>query len=84
MMHSEESSKYVSIFTKSLFKSLFLAAPKAIVYDNSCNLHQYSLNRDPGFFTSTSFLVDRFHWKNHTGTVSVTQEKAILSFMKES
>ena len=44
-----------------------ITAPKVIIYDNACRLHMYSLNRDPGFFMKTRFLVDRFHWKNHTG-----------------
>jgi len=50
----------------TIFRTRYKEAPKAIIYDNSCNLHHYSLNRDPGFFSSTSFFVDRFHWKNHT------------------
>ena len=37
------------------------------MYDNSCNLHDYCLNRDPGFFKNTKFFVDRFHWVNHKG-----------------
>ena len=45
----------------------FILAPKVIIYDNACNLHTYALNRDPLFFRYTKFVVDRFHWKNHTG-----------------
>lgn len=43
------------------------AAPSAIIYDNSCKLHVYGLNRDPGFFKTCTFVIDRFHWKNHIG-----------------
>jgi hypothetical protein len=45
----------------------FARAPKLIIYDNACNLHTYCLNREPLFFKETRFLVDRFHWPNHTG-----------------
>ena len=49
----------------SLSFSNFLTAPQVVIYDNACNLHNYCLNRDPGFFASTKFCVDRFHWVNH-------------------
>ena len=49
-----------------LIFSLHLA-PEFCVYDNACNLHDYCLNRQPSFFANTKFLVDRLHWKNHTG-----------------
>ena len=42
-------------------------APSVAIYDNGCNLHNYSLNREPNFFKRTWFLVDRFHWPNHCG-----------------
>lgn len=45
----------------------FESAPKTIVYDNSCNLHNYCLNREPNFFRDTEFRIDKFHWPNHTG-----------------
>lgn len=45
---------------------LFLA-PSLVVYDNACSLHTYCLLRDPHRFKYTRFLVDRFHWSNHTG-----------------
>jgi hypothetical protein len=37
------------------------------VYDNSCKLHVYALNREPHFFSGTAFLVDRMHFKDHKG-----------------
>ncbi|XP_066285252.1 uncharacterized protein [Branchiostoma lanceolatum] len=45
----------------------FNRAPRVIVYDNACRLHQYCLNREPAFFMNTLFCVDRLHWINHTG-----------------
>ena len=42
-------------------------APELVIYDNACRLHEYCLNRDPAFFKKTKFVVDKFHWKNHSG-----------------
>ncbi len=44
-----------------------ITAPSTVIYDNACNLHNYVLNRAPYFFKDTWFLIDRFHWRNHTG-----------------
>jgi hypothetical protein len=44
-----------------------VSAPKIVIYDNACSLHNYVLNRDPVFFKDTVFVVDRLHWKNHSG-----------------
>ena len=46
---------------------LFSLAPSLVIYDNACSLHTYCLLRDPHRFKYTRFLVDRFHWSNHTG-----------------
>ena len=48
-----------------IFRQRFRIAPKVIIYDNACKLHQYCLLREPAFFKDTLFLVDRFHWKGH-------------------
>lgn len=48
-----------------ILKTRFKTAPKVIVYDNACKLHQYALLREPVFFKNTLFLVDKFHWKGH-------------------
>ena len=45
----------------------FILAPKIVIYNNACALPRYALNRNPGFFRETKFLVNRFHWHNHTG-----------------
>ena len=51
----------------SIFRHRFHVAPRVIIYDNACKLHQYCLNREPHFFSSTLFVVDRFHWRGHVG-----------------
>lgn len=61
-----------------VFNTLLYAAPKYVIYDNSCNLHEYALNRDPGFFRHSRFLVDRFHWKNHKGNVIYQQQGQLV------
>ena len=55
---------------KTLFK-LFLShfvdylPPLRIIYDNSCNLHTYTLNREPAPFAETIFLIDCLHLQDH-------------------
>lgn len=39
----------------------FEAAPKYVIYDNACNLARYAFSREPLYFRSTHFVVDRFH-----------------------
>ena len=63
MMQSCESPKHPF----SIFRQRFQKAPRVIVYDNACELHQYCLNREPHFFRSTLFAVDWFHWQGHVG-----------------
>ena len=57
-VHSEVTMPF------QIFKTRFTRPPENIVYDNSCRLHLYSLNREPVFFR---FFVDRFHWRDHVG-----------------
>ena len=66
VMDSHESPCYPF----KIFRSRFKSAPKLIIYDNACKLHQYCLNREPAFFSHTQFSVDRFHWKGHVGCSS--------------
>lgn len=49
----------------SFFTSYFVRAPRVIVYDFACQLHEFCLNREPVFFRGTRFVVDRFHLPNH-------------------
>ncbi|CAB4029387.1 Hypothetical predicted protein [Paramuricea clavata] len=51
----------------TILRTRFPKAPELVIYDNSCRLHEYCLNRDPAFFKNTKFVVDKFHWKNHSG-----------------
>ena len=53
-----------------IFKTRFTRPTENIVYDNSCRLHIYCLNREPVFFQATRFFVDRFHWRGHVGCTS--------------
>ena len=50
----------------SFLVQYFRVAPKVVVYDFACGLEEFALNRAPGFFKDTFFVVDRFHWSNHT------------------
>ena len=65
-MRSHESPKHPF----EIFLTRFETPPEIIIYDNSCKLHQYVLNRHPTHFKNTSFFVDRFHWRGHVGCSS--------------
>lgn len=45
-----------------LLKSWFEEPPAVIILENSCNLHNYCLNRDPSYFAKTLFVEDRLYW----------------------
>ena len=57
---------------------ILIAAPRVIVYDNACNLHTYCLNRDPVFFKHSRFLIDRLHWRDHTGECVIALNVLLL------
>lgn len=65
VMEIAESPNRPFTFLRTRFKK----PPGVIIYDNSCNLHNYCLNRDPVFFKDTVFVVDGLHWDNHIGCV---------------
>jgi hypothetical protein len=50
----------------SVLKTFFEEPPDVVIYDFACALEEYASNRDPVWFKNTLFLVDRFHWRNHT------------------
>jgi hypothetical protein len=50
----------------SFMVSYLKRAPDVVIYDFACSLQEYCLNRAPAFFRETRFVVDRFHWCNHT------------------
>ncbi|XP_041926738.1 uncharacterized protein LOC121690319 [Alosa sapidissima] len=59
-----ESSESVNIpFT--ILRTRFQTG--VVIYDNAYKLHSNALKRDPEFFKTTWFLVDRLHWRNHSG-----------------
>ena len=66
VMKTHESPKHPF----EIFLTRFESLPKMIIYDNSCKLHQYVLNREPSHFKDTLFFVDRFHWRGHIGCSS--------------
>ena len=39
--------------------------PRCVVYDNTCNAHDYSLNREPGWFQETEWYIDQTHFAGH-------------------
>ncbi|XP_060601822.1 uncharacterized protein LOC132755047 [Ruditapes philippinarum] len=50
----------------TILRTRFKRAPRQVIYDNACKLHEYCLNRDPLFFKETEFYIDRLHLDNHT------------------
>ena len=66
VMRSHESPQHPF----EIFLTRFEQPPSTIIYDNSCKLHQYVLNRQPSHFQNTNFFVDRFHWRGHVGCSS--------------
>ena len=63
----------------SFLYKYFAVAPKVVVYDFSCALQDYCLNRQPDHFIDTLFLVDKFHWFGQTAcsrTYNLTQYPA--------
>ncbi|GIL68946.1 hypothetical protein Vafri_22208 [Volvox africanus] len=55
---------------QTLFEVLYTrwqAAPRLVVYDNSCHGHTYFLNREPAWVRDTRFLIDKMHFKGHSG-----------------
>jgi len=55
----------------TILRTKFESIPQLVVYDNACRLHTYALRRDPQLFRDTKFLIDRFHWPNHTNCPAV-------------
>ena len=41
-------------------------APEIIYYEFACNLEEYCMNREAGYFKNTKFFYDIFHGYNHT------------------
>ena len=64
LMTSSESPK--TPFRLFLSRFVDYLPQLRIIYDNSCNLHTYALNREPARFAETIFLVDRLHFQDHS------------------
>ncbi|PNW69783.1 hypothetical protein CHLRE_20g751697v5 [Chlamydomonas reinhardtii] len=55
---------------QALFEVLYTRwpqPPKVVVYDNNCHAHAYFLNREPEWVTNTLFVIDKTHFRGHTG-----------------
>ena len=67
-MRSHESPRHPF----EIFLTCFQPPPSTIIilYNNSCKLHQYILNRQPSHFQNTNFFVDWFHWRGYVGCSS--------------
>ena len=64
VMRSCESPKHPF----SIFQQRFQKAPQLLFMTTLVSFTmQYCLNREPHFFRSTLFAVDRFHWRGHVG-----------------
>lgn len=48
-----------------LLLSRFPIAPRIIIYDHACDLHLYSIAREPKFFAETSYYCDKLHYGTH-------------------
>jgi hypothetical protein len=40
-------------------------APRIVIYDHACDLHFYSVTREPKYFCQTRYFCDKLHYKNH-------------------
>ncbi|KAK3105970.1 hypothetical protein FSP39_009836 [Pinctada imbricata] len=69
---------------KDAFSSAYLHmpnAPEELFYDFSCQLEEYCLNREPGFFKNTRFFHDVFHGFTHK-CPNVYKSKRLLPLRK--
>ena len=53
-------------FLFSLLLQYWERAPSLILYDNACHASEYCVNREPDFFKNSVFVIDKFHYRNHT------------------
>ncbi|XP_041347204.1 uncharacterized protein LOC121367125 isoform X1 [Gigantopelta aegis] len=71
---------------KDPFTSAYLyleKAPEELFYDFSCQLEEYCLNREPGYWQNTRFWHDVFHGFSHKCPVTY-KSRRILSLRKMS
>ena len=78
-MTGSESLTQVHLFLYTIFFIHQLEPPAVLAYDDGCHLSMFLLNRLGRFGTSilavfllqlqkVKIMVDKFHWKNHTGS----------------
>jgi hypothetical protein len=48
-----------------LMLSRYKLAPRIVIYDHACDLHKYSIAREPKFFADTAYYVDKLHYGTH-------------------
>ena len=48
----------------NIFMTCFESPPAVIVYDASCQLATYALEREPALFANTTFVSDQLHFKS--------------------
>lgn len=63
MMPEHESPRTVF----ELLYTRFEEPPPVVVYDNNCNTHVYSLNREPEWAAPVRFVIDKTHFRTHKG-----------------
>ena len=50
-------------------------APSIIFYDNACQLEEYFLNRESGYYKNTKFYHDTFHGYGHNAQIVIHQHQ---------
>ena len=66
----------ICILLNDINLSFLFLASEAIIYNKSCQLHKYCLDRDPTIFKERTFVVERFHWENHKGNLTITHRQS--------
>ena len=77
-IYGSESLTQVHLFLYQVFIEAGLPPPAVLAYDDGCHLSMYLLNRLGRFgrsvlavyllvYHKVKIVVDKFHWKNHTG-----------------
>jgi hypothetical protein len=54
--------------------------PELFMMDNGCNVHLFVKGREPQHFSSTRFLIDDFHYRDHTNCSQGYRSSTSFSF----
>ena len=68
----------VMLSHESPISTRFETPPTIIIYDNSCKLHQYILNRQPSHFKNTRFSLTVFTGEDTLGALVATHLTSTL------